>query len=207
MKINKVEFTGKNYELALLKAEEEFNLSEEEMIIEVLDEGSKGILGVGSKETKISVIPFSYISAYAEEFVRELLSHFDINEVTIDSSFSNNVVCVSIDCENNGILIGKNGKTLNSIIHITSQTLRRQVGRYIKVSVDVGDYKEARVKQLERIAHSVSRSVAKTKVEAKLEPMNSYERRIIHEYLANDKFVTTTSEGEEPKRFVVIKLK
>lgn len=207
MKINKAEFTGKNYEIALLKAEEQFNLSEEEMIIEVLEEGTKGILGVGSKDTKISVIPFSYISAYAEEFVRELLSHFDIEDVKIDSSFSNNVVCVSVDCENNGILIGKNGKTLNSIIHITTQALRRQLGKYIKVSVDVGDYKEARVKQLERIAYKTSRSVAKTRVEAKLDPMNSYERRVIHEFLAKDRFVTTTSEGEEPNRFVVIKLK
>ncbi len=207
MKINKTEFTGKNYELALLKAEEQFNLSEEEMIIEVLEEGTKGLLGVGSKSTKISVIPFSYITVYAEEFVKELLSHFNIDSVTVDSSYTNNVICVSIDCENNGILIGKNGKTLNSIIHITSQALRRQLGRYVKVSVDVGDYKEARVKQLERIAHSVSRSVAKTKVEAKLDPMNSYERRIIHEYLSKDKYVTTTSEGDEPNRFVVIKLK
>ncbi len=207
MKINKVEFTGKNYELALLKAEEQFNLSEEEMIIEVIEEGNKGILGVGSKQTKISVIPFTYVSVYAEEFVRNLLSHFELENVTIDSSFTNNVVCVSVDSENNGILIGKNGKTLNSIIHITGQALRMQLGKYVKVSVDVGDYKEARVKQLERIAHSVSRSVAKTKVEAKLEPMNSYERRIIHEYLSNDKFVVTTSEGEEPNRFVVIKLK
>lgn len=207
MKINKVEFTGKNYELALLKAEEKFGLSEDEMIIEVIEEGSKGILGVGSKETIISVIPYSYISVYAQEFVKELLSHFDIEDITIDSSFSNNVVTVSVDCENNGILIGKNGKTLNSIIHITSQALRRQLGKYIKVSVDVGDYKEARIKQLERIAHSVSRSVAKTKVEAKLEPMNSYERRIIHEYLSKDKYVVTTSEGDEPNRYVVIKLK
>ncbi len=207
MKMNKVEFSGKNYELALLKAEEKFNLSEEEMIIEVVQEGTKGLLGMGSKETIISVVPFSYITVYAEEFVRELLSHFNIDDVNIDSSFSNNVVCVAIDCDNNGILIGKNGKTLNSIIHITTQALRRQLGKYIKVSVDVGDYKEARVKQLERIAHSVSRSVAKTRVEAKLEPMNSYERRVIHEYLSKDKYVTTTSEGDEPARYVVIKLK
>ncbi|MFV0499458.1 MAG: RNA-binding cell elongation regulator Jag/EloR [Bacilli bacterium] len=207
MDIKKVEFAGRNYELALLKAEEEFCLSEEEMIIEVISDGNKGILGVGSKDTVISVIPYSYISVYAEEFVKEILTHFNLDNIVIDSSFNNNIICVRIDCDNNGVLIGKNGKTLNSLIHIITQAIRRQLGQYVKVSVDVGDYKDARVKQLERLAHNVSRSVAKTRVETKLEPMNSYERRIIHSYLAKDKYVTTISEGDEPNRYVVIKLK
>ncbi len=207
MKINKMIFEGKNYEQALIKAEHEFGLSEEEMVIEVLEEGSKGILGFREKPCKIEVIPYTFIAVYAEEFIKELLSHFNLESLTIDSSINNNIINISIDSSNNGILIGKNGKTLNSIIHIVTQAVRNQLGRYIKVVVEVSSYKDARVKQLERIAYSVSRSVAKTRVEAKLDPMNSFERRVIHEYLANDKFVTTSSEGEEPKRYVVVKLK
>ncbi len=207
MKINSKDFEGKDFEQALLKAEEHFGLSEEEMIIKVIDEGSKGILGIGASSTKINVVPYSYISLYAEEFVKDMINKIGINDVSIDSAFTNKIVSVSVDSPNNGVLIGKNGRTLNSIVHIVTQAIRTQLGEYIKVSVDVGNYKDVRVKQLEQIARNVSRTVAKTRVEAKLDPMNSYERRIIHEYLSNDKFVTTTSEGEEPKRFVVIKLK
>ncbi len=207
MKINKVDFEGKNFEQALLKAEEHFGLSEEEMIIDVKQEGSKGILGVGGSPTIIEVIPYTYIASYAEEFVKQMLSYVGVENLTVDASFNNNVVTVSVDSDNNGVLIGKNGRTLNSIIHLTGQTFRNQLDQYIKVTVDVGNYKDARVKQLEKLARRISRNVAKTKVEAKLEPMNSYERRIIHEYLAKDKYVTTESAGEEPARYVVIKLK
>lgn len=207
MKINKVVFEGKNYEQALLKAEDKFGLSEEEMIIEVLNEGTKGILGIGGKSTKIEVIPYSYIAVYVEEFIIELLSHFNLDGVSVEASYNNNVVEVAIDSENNGVLIGKNGRTLNALILVVTQAARQQIGSYVKVSLNISNYKDARIKQLERIAHKVSRSVAKTKIEAKLEPMNSFERRVIHEYLSGDKFVTTTSEGDEPKRYVVIKLK
>lgn len=207
MKINSMNFEGKDYEQALLKAEDHFDLSEEEMIITETQKATKGILGVGATPTIISVIPYSYIAIYAEEFVKELVSQIGITDAKVDASFTNKIITVFVDSENNGVLIGKNGKTLNSIIHIVTQAVRNQLNDYIKVTVDVGNYKDVRVKQLEKIARSVSRSVAKTRVEAKLEPMNSYERRIIHEYLSNDKYVVTTSEGEEPNRYVVIKLK
>ncbi len=207
MEINSKTFEGKDFEQALLKAEEHFDLSEEEMIITVTQEGSKGILGIGAQPTIIDVKPFSYIVVFAEEYVREMITQIGISDATIDSTFSNNIITITVDSDNNGVLIGKNGRTLNSIVHLVTQALRTQLGEYIKVVVDVGNYKDARIKQLEQVARNVSRSVAKTKVEAKLEPMNSYERRIIHEYLSNDRFVFTTSEGEEPKRYVVIKLK
>ncbi len=207
MKINSKVFEGKDFEQALLKAEEHFDLSEEEMIITVTQEGSKGILGIGALPTIIDVKPYSYIAMYAEEFVRDMIEQIGISNATIDASFTNKVITITVDSDSNGVLIGKNGRTLNSIVHLVTQAVRTQLGEYVKVTVDVGNYKDARVKQLEQIARSVSRSVAKTRVEAKLEPMNSYERRIVHEYLSNDKYVYTTSEGEEPKRYVVIKLK
>ncbi len=205
MRIKSKTFEGKNFEQAIIAAEDFYNLSEEEMIVKVIDEGKSGILGVGSKPCVIDVTPYTYVAIFAEEFIKELVEKIGVTLKGIDSSYSNNVVRVEIDTDNNGVLIGKNGRTLNSINHLVTTAIMRNLESFMKVSIDIANYKDARVKQLERIAHTVSRQVAKTRVDAKLDPMNSYERRIIHEYLSNDNYVKTTSEGDEPNRYVVIK--
>ncbi len=207
MDIKSLDFEGKTFEQAIIKAEDHFGLSEEELVVNIVSEGKSGILGVGAKPTVINVIPFSYISVYAEEFVRDMVKHVGVQVRKLNASFSNDIIMVELDTSNNAVLIGKNGRTLNSIIHLTTAAVMNKVNKYIKVSVDIANYKDARIKQLERLAHQISRQVAKTNVDAKLEPMNSYERRIIHEYLAKDKYVETGSEGEEPKRYVTIKRK
>ena len=109
--------------------------------------------------------------------------------------------------DNDALLIGKNGKNLKALSTVVSQYLNTQLGRNYKFIIDVNEYKEKREQSLERLAKRVAREVAQTKIEAKLDSMNSYERRIIHNTLTNNKKVYTESEGEEPNRYVVIKPK
>ena len=112
---------------------------------------------------------------------------------------------ITVISDNNSILIGKNGRTLDSLTAIIKHAVYNEIGEYYPFVLDIGEYKQAREQKLERMAKKVAREVAYTKVEAKLDPMNSYERRIIHSILADNKKVITESEGEEPNRCVVIK--
>ena len=108
---------------------------------------------------------------------------------------------------NNQILIGKEGRTLNAIQVLVRQTLKNQSGLNLKVNIDASNYKGKKINNIEYQTKKICRDVVKTKVEAKMDPMNSYERRIVHSALADDKYVYTESIGEEPNRKVVIKLK
>ena len=109
--------------------------------------------------------------------------------------------------DNDALLIGKNGKNLKALSTIVSGYLNTELGKNYKFMIDVNEYKEKREKTLERLAKNIAKEVAQTKIEAKLDSMNSYERRIIHNILTNNKKVYTESEGEEPNRYVVIKPK
>ena len=109
--------------------------------------------------------------------------------------------------DNNSILIGKDGKTLSALLTIVKQMLNTNYNINPKIILDVENYKENQEKRIERLAKKLAREVVKTKMEIKMDNMNSYERRIVHNILSNDKKVCTISEGEEPNRHVVIKLK
>ena len=116
-------------------------------------------------------------------------------------------VLFTIYSDHNSILIGKNGRTIDALQILTSQMINSNLNTYYKFIIDVNDYKEHKKTRLEKTAKYTAKEVAKTKVEAHLEPMNSYERRIVHNILNNSKDVITESEGEEPNRHVVIKPK
>ena len=109
--------------------------------------------------------------------------------------------------DNDSLLIGKNGKNLQALSKVVSQALTKQINQSFKFMLDVNDYKEKQEKKLIRLAKNIAREVKESKVEAKLDSMNSYERRIIHNTLTNNKYVYTESVGEEPNRCVVIKPK
>ena len=118
-----------------------------------------------------------------------------------------NSINLKIFSDNNSIIIGRDGRTLESLQNILRQILVNEVEESYKLNLDIENYKEKRVSILERTAKRIAREVAKTKVETKLDRMNSYERRIIHNALGNNKYVYTESMGEEPNRYVVIKPK
>ena len=128
-------------------------------------------------------------------------------ESNIEVKTREDSIIFDIITNNSAILIGKNGRTIDALQTITSQAIYEEIGKYYKFVIDVNDYKQKRQIRLEKLAKSVAKSVARTKVDVKLDPMNSYERRIIHNILADSKDVTTESVGEEPNRSVVIKIK
>ena len=106
-----------------------------------------------------------------------------------------------------GLLIGKRGQTLDALQYIVRLVINKEIGGYLKVKVDTENYRERRKETLESLAKNIAYKVKRTKRSVTLEPMNPYERRLIHSALQNDKFVATKSEGEEPYRHVVVYLK
>ena len=127
--------------------------------------------------------------------------------VNIDVKQEGNEIDIELSGDDMGVLIGKRGQTLDSLQYLTSLVVNKGTSEYIRVKVDTEDYRKRRKETLENLAKNISYKVKRTKRPVDLEPMNPYERRIIHSVLQNDKFVTTHSEGEEPFRKVVITLK
>lgn len=142
-------------------------------------------------------------------FLREVFSSMELGEVQITSKYNTKDGCLEVDFEGKdmGILIGKRGQTLDSLQYLTSLVVNKGKSTYIRVKLDTEDYRRRRKETLENLARGIAYKVKKTRKPVVLEPMNPYERRIIHSALQGNKFVETVSEGEEPYRHVVVKLK
>lgn len=205
------EFTGKNIEDAITNATVSLGISSDELDYEVVDEGSQGFLGIGSKPATIrarkketSLDPVDVVKT----FLRDVFAAMDIEvEFFINYDAIERYLDVELKGEEMGLLIGKRGATLDSLQYLTNLALNRKFPDYIRVRVDTEDYRRRRKETLESLAKNVSYKVKRTKRPVALEAMNPYERRIIHSCLQNDKYVTTHSEGDEPYRHVVVTLK
>lgn len=195
-------FEAKNKEEALEKAMTELKVTEENMIIKILEE-KQGLL---KKSAKIEVINVNEMIDYIKETITEITSLMNIN-VNLEVRRRDKNITVTIFSENNSILIGKNGKNISALQNIIRQIILPKIENEFQIIIDVGNYKEKRLRNIEYIAKKTAREVAETKVEAKLDCMNSYERRAVHNILSNNKFVYTESVGVEPNRYVVIKPK
>lgn len=145
----------------------------------------------------------------AKVFLKEVFESMNLGEVEITSKYNTNDGCLEVDFEGEdmGILIGKRGQTLDSLQYLTSLVVNKGKVNYIRVKLDTEDYRKRRKETLENLARGIAFKVKKTRKPVVLEPMNPYERRIIHSALQGNKFVETISEGEEPYRHVVVKLK
>ena len=197
------EFEGKNLDELIESSLEELNISKEEAIIKT--EEVKGNL-LKKKSYKIKVYTLNAIQNYVKSYLSNLTNLMGL-EVTFESKIRDGQICVKMYSDSNSILIGKDGKTLSSLMLIIKQMLSVKYDINPHIALDVENYKENQEKRLIRLAKQIAREVTKTKVDVKLDNMNSYERRIIHNALTDHKYVTTISEGEEPNRHVVIKLK
>ena len=195
-------YEAKSYEEAKNRALNDLKIDEENIIIHILEE-KQGLL---KKNIKLEIITISEIIAYLKETVSKILNLMNI-EANLEIRKQEKNIEINIFSNNNSILIGKEGKTLDSIQNIISQIVLKELGDKYKITVDVENYKEHRITNIERTARRVAREVAKTKLETKLDTMNSYERRIVHNTLSNNKYVYTESVGEEPNRCVMIKPK
>jgi len=200
--MNKQTFTGKTKEEAILNATESLNAKEDELVI-VEKEIKKSLF---SKKVEIDAITKSELNNEIKNYLLKIVKSMGI-EAKIETKMREETPYFNIIAPDVAILIGKNGRTIDALKTITSQMVQTNLNTYYRFTVDVNDYKSQKIKRLEKTAKYTAKEVAKTKVEAHLEPMNSYERRIIHNILTNSKDVITESEGEEPNRHVVIKPK
>jgi spoIIIJ-associated protein len=210
-------FTGKNVEDALTKALVELGVTSDKVEYEVVEKGSNGILGIGSKPAKINVkikeekpIVVEEAPADIEAVIVEFLSKvFDAMNLTVKINVNITEESVDVDLvgDDMGVLIGKRGQTLDSLQYLVSLVVNKKSDKYLRVKLDTENYRERRKETLENLAKNIAFKVKRTKRSVSLEPMNPYERRVIHSALQNDKYVTTKSEGEEPFRHVVVLLK
>ena len=195
-------YEAKNYAEAKRKALTELDLDEKNVIINIIEE-KQGLL---KKSTKIEVITINDVLSYLKNKINEILKIMNI-ESNLEVRRNDENIEINIFSNHNSILIGKEGKTLDSLQSIMRQVLQKETASDLKLILDVENYKGHRITKIERTARKIAREVAKTKVEANLEPMNSYERRIVHNTLSKNKYVYTESIGEEPNRYVATKLK
>ncbi|AQS07957.1 RNA-binding cell elongation regulator Jag/EloR [Clostridium beijerinckii] len=203
-----VEVEGKTVEEALNKALSELDANKDMVDIEILDHGSKGLFNViGVKPARIRVSrKYNYIEE-ARNFIVHILRGMEV-EATIDIKEENDSIIINLSGEKMGVIIGYRGETLDSIQYLVSLVVNKlHELPHKKVILDTEDYRSKREETLKGVAIKTANRVKKTKKSFKLEPMNPYERRIIHSALQEDAFVNTYSEGEEPFRRVVVELK
>lgn len=159
------------------------------------------------EETELAKVEPATIEA-CEKFVEDVLNAMNMEEVKVTSTVDEEgALSITMEGKNMGILIGKRGQTLDSLQYLVSLVVNKESEEYIHVKVDTENYRQRRKETLENLAKNIAYKVKRTKRSVSLEPMNPYERRIIHSALQNDKYVTTHSEGEEPFRRVVVTLK
>jgi spoIIIJ-associated protein len=202
------EFRAKTVEDALTAAALEFSVASSELETEIIDRGSTGFLGLGGRQAVIKARAKNDISRDTKEYLEKIFAAME-TEVTIDIEYDKEAQTMDIDLEGPemGILIGKRGQTLDSLQYLVSLFVNKKSETYIRVKLNTENYRERRKETLENLAKNIAFKVKRTRKSFTLEPMNPYERRIIHSTLQNDKFVSTKSEGEEPYRKVVVYLK
>ncbi|MCX4339022.1 MAG: protein jag [Lachnospiraceae bacterium] len=203
-----IEVSAKTLDDAITEACQKFTVTSDKLEYEVIDEGKSGLLGIGAKPAVIKVRVKSSIEDKAKDFLKDVFAAMDLT-VVCDVKYDEveSTMDIELSGDEMGILIGKRGQTLDSLQYLVSLVVNKDVENYIRVKVDTENYRKRRKDTLENLAKNISYKVKRTKRPVSLEPMNPYERRIIHSALQNDKYVTTYSEGEEPFRHVVVVLK
>ena len=195
-------YDGKTFDEVKEKALSELKVAEENLIINIIEEKNTLL----KKSTKIEVMNYNDIVDYAKEVILELTKLMGMT-ANLEVRRKESTLSIKIFSDHNAVLIGKNGYTISALQTIVRQIISKETNNAVSIILDIENYKEKKLKNIEYLAKKTAREVAKTKVEAKLDSMNSYERRIVHSLLAEDKYVYTESIGEEPNRAVVIKPK
>ncbi len=204
-----IEVKGKTVEEAITNAQLQLGITSAQMEYEIIERESNGFLGlIGKKDAVIKARKKSNLIDDTLEFLDKMFAAMNMEvKSTIDYNEENRTMNIDFAGDDMGILIGKRGQTLDSLQYLVSLVVNKESDSYIKVKVDTEDYRERRKATLENLAKNLSYKVKRTRRPVTLEPMNPYERRIIHSALQNDRYVETHSEGDEPYRKVVITLK
>ena len=203
-----IEVSAKTVSDAITEACQKLTVTSDKLEYEIIDEGSSGFLGIGSKPATIKAKVKSSVVDNAKDFLKDVFEAMDLT-VVVDVKYDkiNNYMEIDLSGDEMGVLIGKRGQTLDSLQYLVSLVVNKNVENYIRVKVDTENYRQRRKETLENLAKNISYKVKRTKRPVSLEPMNPYERRIINSSLQNDRYVTTHSEGDEPFRHVVVVLK
>lgn len=203
-----IEVSAKTVNDAITEACQKLTVTSDKLDFEVVEEGSSGFLGIGAKPAVIKARVKCSTADNAKVFLNEVFEAMKLN-VVINVEYDETAKNMNIDLSGDemGVLIGKRGQTLDSLQYLVSLVVNKEAKEYIRVKVDTENYRQRRKETLENLAKNISYKVKRTKRPVSLEPMNPYERRIIHSALQNDRYVVTHSEGEEPFRRVVVTLK
>ena len=200
--IKKYTYQAKTFDEAKNNALVDLMEQEENLYINEIESSTK----LFSKKSVIEVIKKDDVLEYIKELLKDITKLMGLT-INMEVKKRDDNVAISIYSDNNAILIGKNARNLSALTTIVKQAVHKEINTYYNFVLDVSEYKEKQQFFIEKAAKKTAREVARTKVPAKLDPMNSYERRIVHNALTNFKGVYTESEGEEPNRYVVIKPK
>jgi spoIIIJ-associated protein len=206
-----IEVSAKTVSDAITEACTRLVVASDKLEYEIIEEGSNGFLGFNVKpaiiRAKIKCEVLS-VEEQAKVFLEEVFGAMNL-AVVIEAIYNeaDNSLDVNLSGDEMGVLIGKRGQTLDSLQYLVSLVVNKGTNEYIRVKVDTENYRDRRKETLENLAKNIAYKVKRTKHPVSLEPMNPYERRIIHSSLQNDKYVTTHSEGDEPFRRVVVTLK
>jgi spoIIIJ-associated protein len=202
-----VEKSGKTVQEAIGLALEELDVDESDVKVEVLDEGSKGIFGLlGNKEARVRVTVKESKADVAAGFLSKVFDKMNV-EVEIEVLEDGDSICLNVSGRDSGIIIGRRGETMDSLQYLTNLIVNKNTDNYVKVTLDIENYRSRREETLVKLANRLAAKVVKLRKSITLEPMNPYERRIIHSSLQNNRNVETYSVGEEPNRKVVIALR
>lgn len=204
-----IEVSAKTVSDAITEACQKLGVTSDKLDYQVVEEGSSGFLGIGAKPAVIkAAVKKSSVEEVARAFLNDVFQAMNM-EVVIDIKYNEEEKSMDIELSGNemGVLIGKRGQTLDSLQYIISLVVNKESDSYIRIKVDTENYRERRKATLENLAKNLAYKVKRTRRPVSLEPMNPYERRVIHSVLQNDRYVETHSEGEEPYRKVVITLK
>ena len=207
--LNSIEVSGKTEDEAIASALEQLGLDRDEVSIEIIERAKSGFLGIGSSP---AVVRVSYevadeettLESRVREFLTGLLQHMGVEadmEITVKE---NGALCVNLTGDSMGVIIGRRGETLDAIQHLTNYAVNRGNDKRTHISVDAENYRAKREESLVSLAEKMAAKVIKYKRSMALEPMNSYERHVIHTALQNYEGVTTASTGTEPNRRVVV---
>ncbi len=199
--MEKYTYVGKTEEEALDLGLDELGLTKEDVLYNIKEQ--KGGL-FKSKKIEVEIIKKSDINEFIKDYLVKLTTDMGF-EVNAESKDNDGILNITLFSDKNNLLIGRDGKNMHALTTIMKQVLFNELGTYYKFDLDIGEYKLKKKNNLERLAYKLAKEVGKTKVDAKMDPMNSYERRIIHNALNDNRYVYTESFGEEPNRYVVIK--
>ena len=203
-----IQISAKTVDDAITEALIQLGVTSEQLEYEVIEKGSTGFLGINSKKAIIKARKKETLEDRVRSFLDEMFRAMNM-EVVVELTYDEESKNMDIELKGTemGILIGKRGQTLDAIQYLVSIVANKETEEYIHVKMDTENYRKRRRETVENLAKNLAYKVKRTKKPVTLEPMNAYERRIIHSALQNDKYVSTYSEGEEPYRHVVIALK